>query len=89
MSDFANENQEKKWNPPLKVEELFEATAGNKFASINRPTAGPREEKNVPVGDAPFQLYSLATPNGQKPGILLEELGIDYDAHSYSCLSSF
>ena len=35
----------------------------------------------LPVGNAPFQFYSLATPNGQKPAILLEELGIDYDAH--------
>jgi hypothetical protein len=73
---------ELKWQPPLKIEELFASTAGNKFASINRPTAGAREEQDVPVGDAPFQLYSLGTPNGQKPGILLEELGIDYDAHS-------
>jgi GSH-dependent disulfide-bond oxidoreductase len=47
-----------------------------------RPTAGSRVEANLPRGDARFQLYSLATPNGQKPAILLEELGIDYDAHS-------
>jgi hypothetical protein len=73
---------ELKWQPPAKAEELFVSTAGNKFASINRPTAGAREELAVPVGDAPFQFYSLSTPNGQKPGILLEELGIDYDAHS-------
>lgn len=69
------------WNPPQKVEELFLATSGNKWASINRPTAGAREEKEVPRGSAPFQLYSLATPNGQKPAILLEEIGIEYDAH--------
>lgn len=69
------------WKPPQKVEELFAATTGNKWASINRPTAGPREEQEVPRGQAPFQFYSLATPNGQKPAILLEELGIDYDAH--------
>jgi GSH-dependent disulfide-bond oxidoreductase len=72
---------ELQWKPPQKVEELFISTSGNKFASINRPTAGAREQQDVPVGNASFQLYSLATPNGQKPGILLEELGIDYDAH--------
>ena len=37
--------------------------------------------EQAPVGSAPIQLYSLATPNGQKVGILLEELGVDYDAH--------
>lgn len=46
----------------------------NKFASINRPTAGARFEHELPVGDHPLQLYSLATPNGQKVAILLEEL---------------
>lgn len=94
-SNESRADTELKWQPPLKVEELFLATSGNKFASINRPTAGAREERDVPVGDAPFQLYSLATPNGQKPSILLEELGIEYDAHSKEsmlllsvCLSS-
>lgn len=58
---------------------------GGKFAGINRPTAGPRFEKDLPVGDHPFQLYSLATPNGIKASIMLEELleaGFDaeYDA---------
>jgi GSH-dependent disulfide-bond oxidoreductase len=81
--------EELKWNPPQKVEELFASTSGNKFASINRPTAGAREQQDVPVGNASFQLYSLATPNGQKPGILLEELGIDYDAHRKSTLLTF
>lgn len=76
-----NEN-EIKWKPTNKVEELFNSTSGNKWASINRPTAGSREEKILPVGNSSFQLYSLSTPNGQKPGILLEELGIEYDAHS-------
>lgn len=60
---------------------------GGKFAGINRPTAGPRFEKDLPVGDHPFQLYSLATPNGIKASIMLEELleaGFDaeYDAWS-------
>lgn len=58
----------------------------NKYASINRPTAGARFEQKLPVGRHPLQLYSLATPNGQKVSILLEELlelGIpeaEYDA---------
>lgn len=60
---------------------------GGKFASINRPTAGARYEKALPVGDAPLQLYSLNTPNGVKANILLEELaeigvkGAEYDAY--------
>ncbi len=44
------------------------------FASINRPIAGPTYDKELPVGEHPLQLYSLATPNGQKVAILLEEL---------------
>lgn len=47
---------------------------GGKFASINRPTAGAREKRELAVGDHPFQLYSLATPNGAKASIMLEEL---------------
>ncbi len=60
--------------------------SGGRFASINRPTAGAQEEKKLPVGRHPLQLYSLATPNGQKATILLEELlaagfsGAEYDA---------
>ena len=58
---------------------------GGQFASINRPVAGPTHDKDLPIGKHPFQLYSLATPNGQKVTILLEELleaGFDaeYDA---------
>ena len=59
---------------------------GGKFASINRPLAGPTHEKVLPVGKHPLQLYSLATPNGQKATIMLEELlatghkGAEYDA---------
>lgn len=44
------------------------------FASINRPIAGPTHDKALPVGEHPLQLYSLATPNGQKVTIMLEEL---------------
>jgi len=68
------------WCPPQKIEDLFAATDGNNFSQINRPTAGARSPDPVPRGEAAFQLYSLATPNGQKIGILLEELGVDYDA---------
>ncbi|MET0179162.1 MAG: glutathione-dependent disulfide-bond oxidoreductase, partial [Novosphingobium sp.] len=56
------------------------------FANINRPIAGATHDKALPVGRHPFQLYSLATPNGQKATILLEELlaaghaGAEYDA---------
>jgi len=70
------------WKPPQKVEELSAGIAGNQWQNINRPTAGPRTKSEYPAPkDGPFQLYSLATPNGQKVGILLEELGIPYDAH--------
>ena len=59
---------------------------GGKFASINRPIAGPTHDKELPVGEHPLQLYSLATPNGVKVTIMLEELlalgreGAEYDA---------
>jgi GST-like protein len=57
-----------------------------RFASINRPIAGPTHEKELPVGRHPLQLYSLATPNGVKVTVMLEELlalghsGAEYDA---------
>ncbi|AGZ34838.1 glutathione-dependent disulfide-bond oxidoreductase [Pseudomonas sp. SWI6] len=63
-----------------------EAASGGQFASINRPVAGPTHDKDLPVGKHPLQLYSLATPNGVKVTILLEELlalghtGAEYDA---------
>lgn len=59
---------------------------GGKFASTNRPIAGPTHEKELPIGEHPLQLYSLATPNGVKVTIMLEELlakghaGAEYDA---------
>ncbi len=58
---------------------------GGKFANINRPISGPTHEKTLPIGQHPLQLYSLATPNGQKVTILLEELlalghNAEYDA---------
>jgi GST-like protein len=61
--------------------------SGGKFASINRPIAGPTHQIDLPIGKHPLQLYSLATPNGIKVTILLEELlalGIkdaEYDAY--------
>eukprot|EP00515_Schizochytrium_aggregatum_P015553 CAMPEP_0202090344 /NCGR_PEP_ID=MMETSP0964-20121228/43342_1 /ASSEMBLY_ACC=CAM_ASM_000500 /TAXON_ID=4773 /ORGANISM="Schizochytrium aggregatum, Strain ATCC28209" /LENGTH=303 /DNA_ID=CAMNT_0048658493 /DNA_START=20 /DNA_END=931 /DNA_ORIENTATION=+ len=48
---------------------------------INRSDSGPRFEATLPCGNFPIQLYSLGTPNGQKVTILLEELGLPYDAH--------
>jgi len=50
------------------------ADLGGRFASINRPVAGPTHNKTLPIGKHPLQLYSLATPNGQKVTIMLEEL---------------
>lgn len=74
----------KAWVPPPTIEDLFAAASNNKFSGINAPTAGARFERELPRGNTSFQFYSLATPNGMKPAILLEELGIDYDAHSMS-----
>jgi GST-like protein len=60
--------------------------SGGRFANINRPIAGPTQEKELPVGKHPLQLYSLATPNGIKVTVMLEELlaaghkGAEYDA---------
>jgi len=59
---------------------------GGRFANINRPIAGPTHDKELPVGQHPLQLYSLATPNGVKVTVMLEELlalghaGAEYDA---------
>ena len=63
----------------------WDAESGGQFASINRPIAGATHDKELPVGKHPFQLYSLATPNGQKVGVMFEELlaachDAEYDA---------
>ena len=64
----------------------WDQESGGKFASINRPVAGATHDKNLPVGRHPLQLYSLATPNGVKVTLMLEELlalghgGAEYDA---------
>ena len=61
--------------------------SGGKFANINRPTSGARETRELPRGEHAFQLYSLATPNGVKASVMLEELleaghDAEYDAYT-------
>ena len=64
----------------------WDSESGGAFAHINRPIAGATHDAELPVGEHPFQLYSLATPNGVKVTILFEELlaaghsGAEYDA---------
>jgi len=64
----------------------WDKESGGRFANINRPIAGATQEKELPVGRHPFQLYSLATPNGVKVTVMFEELlarghtGAEYDA---------
>jgi len=64
----------------------WDKPSGGAFANVNRPIAGPTHERKLPVGKRPLQLYSRATPNGQKVSIMLEELlerghsGAEYDA---------
>jgi len=78
MSDQAAYSPPKVW--------VWNKNNGGKFANINRPTAGATHDKELPVGKHPLQLYSLATPNGVKPTVMLEELlalghsGAEYDA---------
>ncbi len=65
---------------------VWDKANGGKFANVNRPTSGSTHDKELPVGRHPFQLYSLATPNGVKVTVMLEELlaaghsGAEYDA---------
>ena len=65
----------------------WDAESGGKFANINRPISGATHDKDLPQGEHPLQLYSLATPNGVKVTIMLEELleaghtGAEYDAY--------
>jgi GST-like protein len=78
MNDAATYTPPKVWT--------WDKENGGKFANINRPIAGPTHEKALPVGKHPLQLYSLATPNGVKVTVMLEELlalghgGAEYDA---------
>ncbi|MGE0310131.1 MAG: glutathione-dependent disulfide-bond oxidoreductase [Lautropia sp.] len=79
MSDDTNYRPPRVWT--------WNKPNGGQFASVNRPTAGATHEHALPVGKHPLQLYSLATPNGVKVTIMLEELlalgiaGAEYDAH--------
>jgi GSH-dependent disulfide-bond oxidoreductase len=81
MSDSAASSE---YTPPALWK--WEQPNGGRFANINRPVAGPTHEKELPVGEHPLQLYSLATPNGVKVTVMLEELlargieGAEYDA---------
>jgi GSH-dependent disulfide-bond oxidoreductase len=78
MTESASYTPPKVWTPNKET--------GGRFASINRPTAGPTHDKVLAVGRHPLQLYSLATPNGVKVTVMLEELlalghaGAEYDA---------
>ena len=82
--DDLSKNQPPGYAPP-KVW-AWDKENGGQFANINRPISGATHEKALPVGDHPIQLYSLATPNGVKVTIMLEELlaaghaGAEYDA---------
>ncbi|WP_286888551.1 glutathione-dependent disulfide-bond oxidoreductase [Pseudoalteromonas sp. ESRF-bin5] len=66
MSDTNDYTPAKVWT--------WESESGGKFASINRPIAGATHDTTLPIGEHSFQLYSLATPNGQKAAIMFEEL---------------
>ena len=84
MSDETPENHPAGYEPATVWK--WEAESGGRFANINRPIAGATHDKELPVGEHPFQLYSLATPNGVKVTVLFEELlaaghgGAEYDA---------
>lgn len=73
------------YTPPMVW--TWDAESGGKFANINRPIAGPTHDKELARGEHPFQLYSLATPNGVKVTVMFEELleaghtGAEYDAY--------
>ncbi len=78
-------NDDSPYTPPRVWK--WESENGGAFAKINRPTAGSTHEKPLPRGQHPLQLYSLATPNGVKVTVMLEELlalgisGAEYDAY--------
>jgi GST-like protein len=82
--------QHKPWVPPRVWQ--WEQQTGGRFANINRPVAGPTHERELPVGEHPIQLHSLATPNGVKVTVMLEELlalghsGAEYDAYLINIL---
>ncbi len=84
MTDQTPKNQPEGYEP-AKIW-TWNKESGGRFANINRPVAGPTHDKDLPVGKHPLQLYSLATPNGVKVTVMLEELlalghaGAEYDA---------
>jgi len=61
-------------------------TMDGKMGKMNSPVAGKRFEAELPRGEHGLQLYSLGTPNGHKVTILLEELGVDYDAYTINIM---
>lgn len=62
----------------------WDKSSGGKFANINRPISGATQDKILPVGEHPFQLHSLATPNGVKVTIMFEELlALDIEEAQY------
>ena len=72
--------------PPESVELLYPALAGNQFAGTNKDTAKPQRKENLPIGPCDVNVYSLATPNGQRVTIMAEELtelvpNFQYNAH--------
>jgi GST-like protein len=84
MTDSASTDNADSYTPPSVW--TWDKESGGKFASINRPISGPTHDKELPVGKHPLQVYSLATPNGVKVTVMLEELlalghtGAEYDA---------
>jgi GST-like protein len=84
-SEAKTDNQPPGYEPPAVWR--WDAASGGAFSTINRPVAGPTHDRELPVGKHPLQLYSLATPNGVKVTVMLEELlalghtGAEYDAH--------
>lgn len=77
---------------PPEVWDVNVVNMGGKFGGTNRPTAGARHEQTLPVGNHPYQLYSLNTPNGVKVNIILEELKalglLDFDAYKIDIMAS-
>lgn len=84
MTSNSNSTEPSTYTPPRVWQ--WDKSGGGKWANINRPVAGPTHDKELPQGEHPLQLYSLATPNGVKVTVMLEELlalghsGAEYDA---------
>jgi GST-like protein len=76
-----NQDRKEDWVAPPTLDDCYVHLEGNRFAGLNSDVAGARKEGELPIGPSEFQLYSLATPNGQKASIGCEEFEIEYDAH--------